>query len=127
MSCFLEMTISCFTKGEAAAAIGTEICTIMRLRGANAVWTEVRASLVNGVPRDRVSRDLPSALQEQGNGVNAGVGPLQAENPLPSSRWQGKTKDCTPPRRCLPDPKCGSPFAECALFPVSEQSPPKYS
>ncbi|MEP5730396.1 MAG: hypothetical protein ABJL67_13630 [Sulfitobacter sp.] len=50
--------------GDAAAdAIRTEIDTIMRLRGANAAWADVRTSLENGVLRDWIGRDLPSALQ----------------------------------------------------------------
>ena len=36
----------------------------MRLRGAEETWSEVRVSLENGVLRDWVGRDLPSALRE---------------------------------------------------------------
>ncbi len=48
----------------ASVAIRDEIDTIMRLRGANEAWSEVRTSLENGVLRDWVGRDLPTALQE---------------------------------------------------------------
>lgn len=48
----------------ASVAIRDEINTIMRLRGASAPWAEVQTSLENGVLRDWVGRDLPSALQE---------------------------------------------------------------
>ncbi|MEM9580302.1 MAG: hypothetical protein AAF891_06415 [Pseudomonadota bacterium] len=47
----------------ASAAIRDEIDTLMRLRGSDAGWAEVRSSLENGVLRDWVGRDLPSALQ----------------------------------------------------------------
>ncbi len=48
----------------ASATIRDEIDTIMRLRGASAPWSEVQTSLENGVLRDWVGRDLPTALQE---------------------------------------------------------------
>jgi hypothetical protein len=57
-------SIGSATGDAAAAAIRDEIDTIMRLRGANVAWSEVRASLENGVLRDWVGRDLPSALQK---------------------------------------------------------------
>ena len=57
-------SVGAATGDAAAAAIRDEIDTIMRLRGANVAWSEVRASLENGVLRDWVGRDLPIALQE---------------------------------------------------------------
>lgn len=48
----------------ASAAIRDEIDTLMRLRGAETGWSEIRTSLENGVLRDWVGRDLPGALQK---------------------------------------------------------------
>jgi len=51
--------------GDAASvAIRDEIDTLMRLRGAEQSWRDIRTSLENGVLRDWVGRDLPGALQE---------------------------------------------------------------
>lgn len=47
-----------------AATIRDEIDTIMRLRGSDTVWAEIKTSLENGVLRDWVGRNLQSELQK---------------------------------------------------------------
>lgn len=57
-------SVGAATGDAASASIRDDIDVMMRLRGAEQAWSEVRTSLENGVLRDWVGRDLPSALQK---------------------------------------------------------------
>jgi hypothetical protein len=58
-------SVGAATGDAASARIRDEIDTKMRIRGADAIWSDVRTSLENGVLRDWVGRDLPGTLHDK--------------------------------------------------------------